>query len=271
MPLTFRTPLTTPERILVFGPEGVGKSAKLLDVARRCPDAQFHVIDNDYSQSCLRLLETSYADVGNVTPYRCDPDDWEEVIGRVKELRAIVGPNDWMAVDSMTPTWSAVQGWFIEQVHGVDVENYFLDVRIKKEAQRAAARSGGDRESKSLGVLEGWMDWPVINKEYFRKLYNGILNIQGHVWLTAEGAQISKEDDEDVKARFQGYGVKPSGQKRLGFVPSTVLLLKKSRVGEYTATTIKDRGRTEFEDRPLGDFMVDYMRGVAGWRPTTYQ
>lgn len=267
MPVTLRSPLSTPERILVFGSEGVGKSAKLLDVARRCPDATFHVIDNDYSQSCLRLLETSYSDLGNVVPYRCDPDDWEQMIARVVELKDVVGVNDWMAVDSMTPTWSAVQGWFIEKVHGVGVENYFLDVRIRKEAQREAARSSNDRESKSLGVLEGWMDWPVINKEYFRKLYNGILNIQGHVWLTAEGATLSKEDDDDVKARFQGLGQKPSGQKRLGFVPSTVLVLKKGRVGAYTMTTVKDRGREEVEDREVGDFAVDYMKKIAGWVP----
>lgn len=263
MPLTLKSPLSTPERILVFGPEGVGKSAKLLDVARRVPDQQFHVIDNDYSQSCLRLLETSYSDLTNVTPHRCDPDDWEEVVRLVGEMRQIIGPSDWLGIDSMTPTWSAVQGWFIEQVHGTGVENYFLDVRIAKEQ----ARGSGGRDSKTLGALDGWMDWPVINKEYFRKLYNGILGIQGHVWLTAEGAEISKEDDGDVKARFQGLGVKPGGQKRLGFVPSTVLLLKKSRVGEYAMTTVKDRGREEMEDRKVEDFGVDYLRKVAGWMP----
>lgn len=263
MALTFRSPLTSPERILAYGPQGAGKSAKLLDIARRVPDAMFRVIDNDYSQSCSRLLETSYSDLTNVEPIRCDPDDWDELLARVREAKAKTEVHDWLSVDSMTPTWQAVQNWFTDRVHGMEIEDYFLKVRIQKE------NLAGGEKKKSLGTFDGWMDWPVINKQYFRKLYNELLSVQGHVWMTAEGADLSKEDEDETIDRFQPYGMKPGGQKRLGFVPSTVLLLKKMRVGTYVMTTVKDRGREEMEDRPVSDFFVDYMRGVAGWKPTT--
>lgn len=261
--LTWRSPLSSPERILVYGPQGSGKSAKLLDIARRVPDAMFRVIDNDYSQSCSRLLETSYSDLKNVEPIRCDPDDWEELLARVVEAKRVTGQHDWLSVDSMTPTWQAVQNWYTDTVFDKGIEDYFLMKRIQKEG----IRSEGGKEKKSLGAFDGWMDWPVINKQYFRKLYNELLSVPGHVWLTAEGDSLSKEDDGDVLDKFQPFGLKPVGQKRLGFVPSTVLLLKKRRVGSYVMTTVKDRGREEFEDRELGDFFVDYMKEVAGWKP----
>jgi hypothetical protein len=62
------------------------------------------------------------------------------------------------------------------------------------------------------------------------------------------------------------YGMKPAGQKQLGFVPHTVLMMKKGRVGDYKMTTIKDRGRWEGEDVEIGDFMQDYLVGIGGWQ-----
>jgi len=65
--------------------------------------------------------------------------------------------------------------------------------------------------------------------------------------------------------------VKPAGQKRLGHMPNTVLLFTKQRTGMYQMSTVKDRDRAEMAGQPFGDFGVDYLVNVAGWkrRPAT--
>ncbi len=65
MALTIQPPAhLPPERILLLGKEGTAKTRAVLSIARRCPDAHFHVIDTDYSASYDRMLGTEFADVG---------------------------------------------------------------------------------------------------------------------------------------------------------------------------------------------------------------
>ena len=145
MTLTYRPPPTfPPERMLIFGGEGTGKTNLVLQIARRCPDAQFYVIDTDYSASYERMLITEFTDVaerGNVHVYVTGPDDWEAIMSAAREVRGLAGVGDWIIADSMSPTWDAVQGWFTEKVHGDTIEDYLLELRIKK--QRAADKPGG--------------------------------------------------------------------------------------------------------------------------------
>lgn len=263
MTVTYRSPLRQPERILAYGPQGAGKSHNALVIASKLPDAKFRVIDIDYSPSYERLIDLDFPQLGEdrvevVTP---DPEDWTEILDAVIEAVKETGPGDWLVIDSITHTWPAVQGWFIQNIYGEDPWEYFLDVRQEKEKQKAK----GGKDAKSLGALEGWMDWPVINKQYFR-LYRQISKCRGHVYISAESTSIGSDDDREVRDRFGAYGSRPNGQKRIGFVPHTVLLLKKSRVGEYTVSTVKDRGREELEDEEIGDFFRDYMVKVAGWK-----
>lgn len=254
MPLTYRATIHPRERVLAMGSPGVGKSHAILTVARRCPDAKMYVIDNDFAYD--RLLATDFVDLKNVDIVPVV--EWDEYIPTVREFNGKMGRDDWLVIDSMTPTWDAVQGWFSEQVFGRDIDEYFLEVRKKK----AESKDG----KKTLGALDGWMDWPVINKSYY-KLYAELMKCPGHVYLTAEVQSISDDDDKQVKGTFGPYGVKPRGQKRLGHVVQTVLLMSKSRVGEYSLTTVKDRGRVEMEGRRVEDWSKDYLVGVAGWRP----
>lgn len=247
-----------PERILVMGVQGVGKSRGLLSVARRMPDAQFHVLDNDFAYR--RLLATEFEDVdrvGNVEVHFVD--EWDDYLPLIKKLNGTLGPNDWLAVDSMTPTWDAVQGWYTEKIYGKDIDEWFLAVRKLREQNQS--------DKKNAAMLPG-VDWQVINKVYF-KLYSTILQCPGNVWLTAELQKVDDEHDgKEIKGLYGAYGVRPKGQKRLGHIVQTVLLMSKSRVGQYSLTTIKDRGRRELEDQPITDFAKDYLMKVAGWRPT---
>lgn len=247
-------PSTPPrERILTMGIAGTGKSNAILTIARRCPNDMFHILDNDFSYD--RLLATDYADLSNVTIYPMD--EWADYTPLVKKLSLSMGRDDWLAIDSMTATWDAVQSWFIERVHGQDIDEYFLAVRM--------AKGKGD---KALEALSGWMDWPVINKSYFR-LYTALLNVPGHTYITSEVQALTKEDTAETRVTFGNVGVKPKGQKRLLHMPHTALLFTKTRQGEYRMTTIKDRGRVELDAAPLVDFSKDYLMRVGKWRPIT--
>lgn len=260
MGMTYKPKMRTRERILTFGVQGVGKSNAILTVAKKCPDTTFYVIDTDYSESYARALDSEYEGLTNVEITRVSPDDWEDMIPAIEQISAKMGEDDWLIFDSMSPTWEAVQEWFIEKVHGQDIDDYFMEVRMKKENTKG-------KDSKALGALEGWMDWPVINKVYF-KLYKRLMAIPGHLYMTAEQVAVNDDEGREIKGLFGPYGVKPKGQKKLGHLPQTVLLLTKNRAGEYAITTIKDRNRVELENEPVQDFMRDYMVKVAGWRPS---
>lgn len=274
MAVQFRPTIKPREFILTLGVGGTGKSKALLDIARKCKDSIFYVWDNDYSYE--RLLATQYSDIaeredvevpdeglgiatGNVVIMDGDLDEWTGLLEWLKLVKEHARFDDWVAVDSMTPTWQAVQGWFSEQVFGSDIADYFLEVRMKKAESKD--------KKKALGALDGWMDWPVINKQY-AKLYSALLNIRCHKYVTAEQDKIGDDDDAEVKKLFGVYSVKPRGQKALGHRPMTVLILSKSRAGEYAVTTVKDRGRMEMEDEEIGDFAIDYLKTVAGWKMT---
>jgi hypothetical protein len=252
------------ERILVFGAAGTGKSNNALAIARKSGSHTF-VIDNDMAYD--RMLATDFTDLDNVTVYNAD--EWSDYIPHVQKAientttrdeHGRTMSDDWLVVDMMTDTWDAVQADFVEQIHGKEIDEYFLEVRKAKKAADV-------KKGSALGALEGWMDWPVINTRY-SKLYKTLLKWPGHLYCTAELAQINADtDDKDTRLLFGSYGVKPKGQKRMPHIFNTVLLMSKSRVGEYRMTTVKDRGREEVEDEPVGDFAMTYLRKLAGWKP----
>lgn len=253
--------ISVPERILVMGSPGCGKSNAMLKVARRNPDNHFYVLDNEGS-SFQTLLEEEYQDVlgnGNVTIYPLDANDWEGHIAALKEVKAKMGRGDWVVIDMMTATWGAVQNWFTDQVFNQDIEEYFLEVRKMKKN-----KAQGESKQKPLAAFEGFMDWSVINPTY-QKLYTLLLSMPGNVYATAEVAKIAEEEDRDVNAIFGSYGVKPKGQKRMGHVFSTILLFKKSKVGDYSMTSIKQRGREEFENVKFDDWSLNYLVRYAKW------
>lgn len=259
------------ERILAFGVQGTGKSHAIAMMAKRCPNNQFWVLDND--QAWPRLLThpdlagLNAEDGGNVHIFDVDNSDFEQHVDVVKQISAQSEPDDWCVLDMWTPTWDAVQSWFSDQVFDQSIEDYFVEVRKMK----STSKQGG--EDKTLAAFEGFMDWPVINKVYTGKWVNPILRLRCHLYATAEQAKVEEGgkgrqgDDKDIKNMFGPYGVKPKGQKRTGHLFQTVLLMTKNRVGEYRFTTIKDRARTEVEEQKFGDFSIDYFMKIAGWKP----
>lgn len=259
-----RPPINPREFILTFGVGGTGKSTALLEIARMCPTDTFHVIDSEL-QNYNRLLATAFTDLDNVVVYPAE--DWDDWVKLIPSINNSMGRDDWLGVDFATPTWDAVQGWFVEKIHGQDIDEWFVAKR--QQNQRLKDSTKGGNEVKGFTALSGSDgDWQVINKVYFKHFYNALLKCPGHVYMTAEQDVIGKDDDKEVKAAYGPYGFKPKGQKKLGHVPMTSMWLTKARVGKYNMTTIKDRGRPEVEDEPLDNFAQDYLIELAGWKKT---
>lgn len=258
MPISFQSPIRARERILGYGPAGAGKSTAILTVARRCPDSTFRVIDNEFD-NYDRLLDTEFSDLENVDV--SPMTDWEGFLPKVKELKRESEKNDWLVVDSMTPTWDWVQEAYISRIFDEEMDEFFVNMRIAQQNSKDAPDG-----------LDGWKDWGVINKMY-SPLYRELLTTNCHVYLTAEADKLSEPikgkggESKEGKQLFGVLGLKPKGQKRLGHIAQTVILFSKSRQGEWVMNSAKDRGRSEMEDTPVGDFSKDYLVGVAGWKP----
>lgn len=288
---SWRTQGRSRERILCFGVQGTGKSHAALTIMQRCPADTFYIIDNDNAwdrqieqtelEDMVReeyrgsethtargglpvttlLRDSEYENPGgNIVLYHCE--GWAENVAAIKDASERCGRHDWIVIDSMTMLWDDVQKAFIEGVFDSEVDRYFLQVRMEKEKQK----DSGDKK-KSLGVLEGWMDWPVINAMWKENVAKYILNPPGHLFMTAEIDTISKEADSEIKGLFGPYGVKPKGQKRTGHNPQTVMLMTVSRQGDWKMTTVKDRGQREkVVQEPVEEFAKDYLFKIAGWR-----
>lgn len=263
--VTLRPKINPRERILTFGTAGTGKSTAVLEIARLCPTDTFYVADSEIS-NYDRLLSTAFTDLNNVEVTPCT--EWQEWVDFVAKTNSVMGRDDWLVIDMMTPLWDAVQGWFIEKVHGSDIEEFFIEKRITQQKIKDSAKKGQE-VPRGFGAINGEDgDWQVINKQIF-KLYNDMMKCPGHWYWCAEQDKIGKDDDKEVKAAYGAYGIKPKGQKKLPHVPMTSIWLTKSRVGNWAMTTIKDRGRPEVEDEPVENFAVDYLMNIAGWEKVT--
>lgn len=261
---TLSSPYRSRERIMAFGHEGSGKSSGILSIARRSPDVKFWIIDNDNAYD--RLLETDFTDVWGLDNLlfagehfgKRPLNNWDNIIAALKYAIDNMERDDWLVIDMLSKMWSQVQEAFIEKIFGKDIDDYFLHIRKLK------AQAGDDK--KSLGAMDGWKDWPVINAMYSQRVSELLLNCHGHLYVVSESNKISDDDDKGIKDLYGPFGVKPAGQKRSGHLMQTVLFFTKdSRKQVYKISTIKDRGRVMWTDEPFDDFAIDYLVNTAGW------
>lgn len=150
------------------------------------------------------------------------------------------------------------------EVFHQDIGNYFLQVRktLKDDA-------------KSLGALEGWVDWQVINPLYKAWVNKLLFRGRYNVYCTAKAGALSsdKKPTEDAQTRqmFLRFGLKPEGQKDLPFQFHTVLYATRvvdpvTQQAERTITAVKDRERPECEAVVVKNFTTDYLVNIAGWK-----
>ena len=288
MPKTMRSKKRSLERICLVGIQGVGKSFAYMNVAKKCPGSTIWILDNDNTTE--RLLEEEFPELGVREEYRGftkdpktsdvtlirdstyeDPDgnivlfhadSWDETKAAIDMVVDRADRHDWFIIDSVSTLWDQVQEWFVSEIFEDEIDRYFMEIRREKEEYNKG-KSAKDQK-KTLGALDGWMDWSVINPQYKKAVSDRLKVPPCHLLITAEQAKLS-DDDKEARDLYGPFGVKPRGQKRTGHDVQTILLMIKTRNGEYFVTTMKDRGREEMEREPLKNFAMDYLFKRAGW------
>lgn len=257
--------MPTTERILVFGRPGAGKSYQFLKIAEFVRPAPCFVLDSDDSYG--RLLETEFRDLDNVTVYPVF--EYEEWVSALKEVREEVhrlaegcdnSARPWVCVDRAEVFWEAAQEHYVERVFGEGMGDYFLKKRIELE-QMLKTKGGKDH----LMVLEGDKDWQVINRMYKQSWLKLISpSFPAHLYVVVAAEKIEKRDEEIVHETYGWLGARPTGQKALPFQVHTIFFFDRKR-DEFRVTTVKDRGRKEFDRQKLVSLPRQYLVAKAGW------
>jgi len=234
-----------PERILITGGPKMGKTSAYISIAAKCSDAQMYVLDSD--RAMRRMLSKRPLPNVHVT----EVDDWVDYVENTKIVLARAKPEDWFVVDFGSGAWDAVQSWYIDKRFGKTPEDYFT-------AHIAAAKKGNP--------LEGDTDWMAIKKNH-RAWMNMVKKAKCNIIFTTTARAIGDRDDANMKLTYGPAGIRPEGEKSLSHDFHTLVVLKRSRLGEFQMTTVGDRERDLVENVPVRDFAVDYLLKVAGWRP----
>ncbi|MEM3646835.1 MAG: AAA family ATPase [Thermofilum sp.] len=242
------------EKILVYGFPGSGKSYQFLKIAQFVYPQRCYVLDTDGSYE--RLMETEFSGLDNVVIYLVfDRDEWANA---VEEVLANASNDDWVCIDRADVLWDATQDYYIQEVFGEDMADFFL--RARKEMV--------ENKDKKFVPLDGWKDWGVINKVY-RSLWNRLTrpDVPFHLYVATSAVEVESNDDKLIKRTFNFLGVKPGGQKALAHGVHTVLYLDYVGKGDgWRVTTAKDRGRKYLDHQKLVSLPHQYLMAVAGWR-----
>lgn len=251
------------ERILVFGAAGSGKSYGYYTLARLAlttkSDAHFYIIDTDESVGRM-LVDPAFESLtdDDYNPYNItfeSVSSWEELTTALTHYQGIMRPQDWLMIDMLTPSWDWCQSYFTNQVFGKNLDQFFLE-----------ARRSMSQKDKGGSPFEGWRDWPTINQIY-AAFQTQLLRCKGNLYCTAEIKSVNRDTmDKEAFALFGPHGVQPSGQKRIPFLFSTILLTAEPRPNVRTLTTVKDRSREPLAGFEVGDFAKDYLVKTGKWK-----
>ena len=250
------------ERILSIGITGSGKSYQWLKMAEQLKPAgaKFFCIDTD--NAVEYMIETAFPHLaekrgGNVKVFTVfDWPDYKQAIDWVRSNKP--GLEDWLVLDMADTPWDTVQAYYTSEVFNKNIGDYFLQIR--KEIQKGLRKGEVSREA-----FDGWRDWGVVNKLYHDFIDPLIFRNRCHIYATAKVQKMGSKEDADIKELFSEWGIRPSGQKALGHLFHSILLLIPGK-GKWYVTTMKDRGRRKyFAKTPLSDLYMQYLVAKAHW------
>lgn len=246
-----------PERLLIAGRDGSGKSKSWWDIAEFLHNtgspAQVFVIDPD-----LKARFDPRYPLSNVHIFD-ELEQWQDFRQTAIKCRGKgeKGRGDWLVVEMMSKVWSAAQAGHSQIVFGKDIDDLMVSWRQTSIAEN---KDGGNPFS---GATYG-ADWQVINALYDTFMFN-VTRFPGNVLMTtALDSVTDDEKDKETIRRYSKHGVKPAGQKRLGHVPADLLLFQETARG-WTMTQMRGTGRPEFKNEVLDNFVTSYLIAKAGW------
>lgn len=239
---------------MLIGSWGTGKStawATVNDWIRRTgSDRKLYVVDTDRAAARVApdLPDDQVREVF----------DFPQYVEAVEHFSSVGTADDFLVVDLVSKAWDEVQSHYINEAFGKRASDFFLE----------AKKSGAD--GSPLAGSYG-SNWQVINKMY-GDFITPVFRWPGHVIACSPSESVAQPDRQgkggdsaQILDTFGRFGVKPGGQKMLGFQFMTVLNMSCRRQGDYRYTTIKDVRREVQTDKAVGDFVMDYLVEVAGW------
>lgn len=241
-----------PERLLLFGQAGTGKSKSCHAIAAKLAATgspnKMWVLDTDYSWQRFLAAE---GNPGNVILR--EVADWSAYVKGIQEALQQAMPGDWVVIDHIGVAWEMAQDSYITQAYGRDPVEFLLDAKknMKKNAGMGAA-------------LSGMGDWPFIKRMYRSVMQDLLYQSKMNVIGVTTSEKIWETDAPDKMATYNRLGGKPGGEKHLDYGFHSVVLCGQS-ANQWWFTVAKDRGRQLVERIPVTDFAVDYLVNVAGW------
>lgn len=245
-----------PERILIAGRNGAGKSKAWWDIAewlhRTSSPAQMFVIDPD-----LKARFDPRYPLPNVHIFD-ELETWRDykLIAQKVRSEGVKERGDWCVAEMMSSVWTAAQSGHAEMTMGKDFDDFMVE-------WRKGAMESGDKGGSAFSSAYG-ADWQVINALYGVFVFN-ITRFPGNLLMTSALDSVTEDEkDKETIRRYSRWGVKPAGQKRLGHIPADELLFQETAKG-WVMTQMRGTGRSEFKNEPLNNFVIDYLVGKAKW------
>lgn len=253
----------TGEAILSFGMYGSGKSEDWASIGEMYRQTEtpghFHILSTEYGRA-FQVAEGFEDFASNSTIY--ETEDYDSLVdasrqayeASKKEYLVHGERRDWIVVDSIGNALKWARDVWFEKSQGINYRDW----------------QGTGGKVTDVGP-SGWIQMDSLYKTWFNQ---NILRFPGHVYACAQADSVNLEgswaDPKVVRDMYGRAGMKPLGDKELGFSFSSVLMKANPSQGEYILTTVKDRKGREYLTReviaplPLG-FTMTYLVNVAGW------
>jgi hypothetical protein len=236
------------ERILLIGGWGVGKSTAAVEIAKQV--GRTFVIDTTFEAD---------RNFGSVAVDTRHVEDWDEYMDAVRDVRCSAGTEDWLVIDRVDPVWDMAQAGFSEKAFGKQIEDWFVEYKAEQKTGHPFAGEYG-------------INWAIIKRMY-GAFMTEVMRFPGHVIVTAKTELLQQPnrdgtggDSAELRSMLGKFGVRPAGEKNLGFMFHTVLWLQEVRQGIWTYTTIRDRNREQVAGKEMKNFVTSYLIPIAGWR-----
>jgi len=223
------------EKVLLAGDTNTSKTLSLVSLAILYPENRVCILDpDDGVGKVIEEFGLDLDDMPNLTVIPVTPD-WAQLLSLYKQMKSVMGADDWMCFDMMGRFWDFAQNYYSKTVFGVSPTEHLLNLR--RQAQRPA-----------FGGFDGLTDWTIIKRMHNEELvddallwstFNVMATTSTSYYLPVEN--VPKTGIHGLIA--QNFGVKIEGEKHNPYRFDTIAIMYRDQQGRYLSRLAKDKGR----------------------------
>lgn len=251
--------LRAPESFMIFGKTGTGKSTIWDSIAatyrRTETPGRFYVISTEPERAFV-TVENHPDWEDNITILEPAPN-YAGLIASSEIALSAGKREDWIIVDSAPACLEWVRDAWFERP-----ENFGKGWRSFQAEGHNIKEVAAHQWQNMNAVYRDWVNRYVFNFPGNRMLIEQADSIPEGPW------------GNPYRDTYGHIGYRPMGFKLDDYYVHTNLFASRTRTGEYTLKTIKDRvGRPYMDELPMaalemGGFALTYLQGIAGWTVT---